>query len=54
MYQIFTLCKIIKQCTEWQRQLYITYVDFEKAFDSLHLEVYGTYSGHMEFHNRLS
>ncbi|KAJ8370368.1 hypothetical protein SKAU_G00103960 [Synaphobranchus kaupii] len=25
-----------EQCTEWQRQLYINFVDFEKAFDSIH------------------
>ena len=37
-YQIFTLRNIIEQCTEWQRQLYINYVDFEKAFDSIHRE----------------
>ena len=36
--QIFTLRNIIEQCTEWQRQLYINYVDFEKAFDSIHRE----------------
>ena len=34
--QILTLRNIIKQCTEWQRQLYINLVDFEKAFDSTH------------------
>ena len=34
--QIFALRNIIEQCTEWQRQLYINFVDFEKAFDSLH------------------
>ncbi|RUS79972.1 hypothetical protein EGW08_012273 [Elysia chlorotica] len=34
--QIFTLRNIIEQCTEWQRQLYINFVDFEKAFDSIH------------------
>lgn len=33
---IFTLRNIIEQCTEWQRQLYINFVDFEKAFDSIH------------------
>ena len=38
MDQIFTLRNIIEQCTEWQRQLYINYVDFEKAFDSIHRE----------------
>ena len=34
--QIFTLRIIIEQCTEWQRQLYISFVDFEKAFDRNH------------------
>ncbi|XP_073670211.1 uncharacterized protein [Paramisgurnus dabryanus] len=34
--QIFVLRNIIEQCTEWQRQLYINFVDFEKAFDSVH------------------
>ncbi|KAL0187117.1 hypothetical protein M9458_018787, partial [Cirrhinus mrigala] len=34
--QIFALRNIIEQCTEWQRQLYINFVDFEKAFDSIH------------------
>ena len=34
--QIFILRNIIEQCTEWQRQLYINFIDFEKAFDSIH------------------
>ncbi|RUS86850.1 hypothetical protein EGW08_005387 [Elysia chlorotica] len=34
--QIFTLRNIIEQCTEWQRQLYINFVDLMKAFDSIH------------------
>ena len=34
--QIFALRNIIEQCTEWQRQIYINFVDFEKAFDSIH------------------
>ena len=34
--QIFTLRKIIEQFTEWQRQLYINFVDLEKSFDSIH------------------
>ncbi len=36
--QIFALRNIIEQCTEWQRQLYISFVDFEKTFDSTHCE----------------
>ena len=36
--QIFTLRNIIEQCTEWQRQLYINFVVFEKAFNSVHRE----------------
>ena len=34
--QIFTLHNITEQCTKWQRQLYINFVDFEKAFNSSH------------------
>ena len=34
--QIFALRNIIEQSNEWQRQLYINFVDFEKAFDSIH------------------
>ena len=34
--QIFTLHNIFEQYTEWQRQLYIIFVDFEKAFNSIH------------------
>ena len=33
--QIFVLRNIIEQCTEWQRKLYINFIDFQKAFDSL-------------------
>jgi hypothetical protein len=35
-YQIFALCHIIEQCTEWQRHLYVNFVDFEKAFNCIH------------------
>jgi len=34
--QIFTLRQILEQCTEWNSTVYINFVDFEKAFDSLH------------------
>ena len=33
---IFTLINIIEQCTEWQRELCINFVDFEKGFDNIH------------------
>ena len=32
---IATLRIIVEQCAEWQRPLYINFVDFEKAFESL-------------------
>ena len=35
---IFILRIIIEQVVEWQATLYITFVDFEKAFDSVHRE----------------
>ena len=35
---IFSLRNIIEQCHEWQRGLYINFVDFQKAFDSVHRE----------------
>ena len=34
--QIFTLRNILEQCTEWNRQLYVNFIDYEKAFDSIH------------------
>ena len=36
--QIFILRNIIEQVVEWQATLYITFVDFEKVFDSVHRE----------------
>ena len=36
--QIFILQNIIEQVVEWQATLYITFVDFEKVFDSVHRE----------------
>ena len=35
---IFILRNIIEQVVEWQATLYIMFVDFEKAFDSVHRE----------------
>ena len=36
--QIFVLRNIIEQVIEWNSNLYICFVDFEKAFDSVHRE----------------
>ncbi|XP_067411321.1 uncharacterized protein [Emydura macquarii macquarii] len=33
--QIFALRNIIEQSAEWQRQLHVNFIDFEKAFDSV-------------------
>ena len=33
---IFTLRNILEQCNEWQRKIYINFVDLEKEFDSVH------------------
>ena len=35
---IFTLRQILEQTHEWNSPLYIAFIDFEKAFDSLHRE----------------
>ena len=36
--QIFVLRNIIEQVIEWNSNLYICFVDFEKAFNSVHWE----------------
>ena len=36
--QIFTLKNIIEQSIEWKTPLYINFIDFKKAFDSIHRE----------------
>ena len=35
---IFTLRNIIEQSIEWNRRVHINFIDFEKAFDSIHRE----------------
>ena len=36
--QLFTLRNILEQCNEWNAPLFVNFVDFEKAFDSIHRE----------------
>jgi len=36
--QIFILRNILEQCAEWNAKLYTLFIDFEKAFDSVHRE----------------
>ena len=36
--QIFILRNIIEQTNEWQSTLYLNFIDYEKAFDSIHRE----------------
>jgi hypothetical protein len=36
--QVFVLRNILEQVNEWQATLYLGFVDFEKAFDSVHRE----------------
>ena len=36
--QIYILQNIIEQVVEWQATLYVMFVDFDKAFDSVHQE----------------
>ena len=51
--QIFTLCNILEWCTEWNRQLYINFIDYEKAFDSIHRGSLWQILEHMAFCNAL-
>ena len=36
--QVFILRNIIEQVNEWQATIYMNFIDFEKAFDSIHRE----------------
>ena len=44
--QIFILKNIIEQCQEWQAPLSMNFVDFEKAFDSVHRETLWKIAAH--------
>ena len=38
---IFTLRQILEQSKEWNAPLYPNFIDFEKAFDSIHRDTLG-------------
>ena len=46
---IFAMRNIIEQCAEWQRRIYINFIDFSKAFDSVHREMLWKYSSLMVY-----
>lgn len=50
---IATLRIIIEQCVEWQTPLYVNFVDFEKAFDSLDREVLWKLLGHYGLQSKI-
>ncbi|KAK1798816.1 hypothetical protein P4O66_007096, partial [Electrophorus voltai] len=52
--QIYTLRNIIEQCIEFQRPLLINFIDFKKAFDSVHRGSFGKFYEPTAFHNGLS
>ena len=45
---IFTLRQILEQAKEWNSTVYANFIDFEKAFDSIHRETCDT----TEYHPR--
>ena len=58
--QIFTLRNIIEQCMEFRQPLFINFVDFRKAFDSIHreslwaiLKIYGVPSSYITIFRNL-
>ena len=44
--QIYILRNIIEQAAEWRSNLYVLFVDYEKAFDSVHRETLWKILGH--------
>ena len=43
---IFTLRNIVEQCEEWRVPLYVNFIDFRKAFDSVHRDTLWRVLGH--------
>ena len=48
--QVFILRNIIEQSHEWQSSLYLNFIDFEKAFDSVHRDSLWIIMRHTEYH----
>jgi hypothetical protein len=53
MEQIFTLRNILEQCSKWNTNLYLLFIDFEKAFDSVHRETLWKILKHYGIPNKL-
>lgn len=45
---IVAISNITEQCTEWQRSLYINFIEFQKAFHRVH-RAYGRSSGRLAY-----
>ena len=43
---MFTMRNVIEQCTKWQRQLRISYVDLRRLWTASAERIYGVYMGH--------
>ena len=39
--QIFALRNMVEQCIEWNAHIFVNFVDFRKAFDSIHRDTLG-------------
>ena len=52
--QIATLCIILEQSLEWNFSLYITFVDYEKAFDSVNRQTLWQLLRHYQIQEKIT
>ena len=51
--QIFALRNIVEQCIEWNAPLFVNFVDFRKAFDSIHRDTLWAVIGHKDLPQKI-